>query len=310
MLEVIEAGLLSTVQAGSRREALAYGVPPGGACDGWSLALANALLGNAAQAPGVEMTLTGLTVRALADCWLALAGADMEPSIDGRQVPAGRPVRLAQGERLVCGAARPGSGIRSYLALPGGLDVPEVLGSPSTCLVGGFGGLDGRSLRAGDRLRPAAGGPSVIGRWEDARSDLGAPLRVVPGPHADELPGAFEALLAGDFVVSARGDRQAIRLEGGQLPAGSGTIVSQPMMWGAVQLPPDGRPIVLLADHQTVGGYPVPAVVISADLPRLGQLGPGDTLRFIPIGLAQARAELAAHRRALGRLPELVAVGA
>jgi biotin-dependent carboxylase-like uncharacterized protein len=309
VLEVVEPGLLSTVQGGGRPETTDQGVPVGGACDSWSLALANALLGNVADAPALEMTLRGPTLRATADCWLSLAGADMEAAIDGQAVDRRTPVRLRAGRQLTLGATRAGEGVRSYLALPGGIDVPEVLGSASTCLVGAFGGIAGRALQVGDRLGGRQPSPSVIGRWAGEQPAAG-PLRVVRGPHAELLPGAFEALLGASFAVGPRADRQGIRLEGPTLPAGGGSIVSQPMTWGAVQLPPDGHPIVLLADHQTVGGYPVVAVVIGADLPRLGQLGTGDQVSFAEVTLHAARALLVEWRRRLAMLPEVVAVGA
>jgi 5-oxoprolinase (ATP-hydrolysing) subunit C len=309
VLEVVEPGLLSTVQGHGRSESAGLGVPVGGACDGWSLALANALLGNPVDAPALEMTMRGPVLKATDECWLALAGADMEAVVDGQPVGRETPVRLRAGQRLELGAARHGSGVRAYMALPGGIDVPEVLGSASTCLIGGFGGVEGRALRSGDRLSARLVGPSVIGRWNAVGGKVERTLRVVPGPHVEQLPGAFEALLAAGFAVGGRADRQGIRLEGPPLPAATGSILSQPMAWGAVQLPPDGRPIVLLADHQTVGGYPVVAVVVGADLPRLGQLGPGDEVRFVEIGLNAARAELIEWRRQLAMLPEVVAVG-
>jgi biotin-dependent carboxylase-like uncharacterized protein len=304
MLEVIEPGLLTTVQGSPRRDAMMLGVPMGGACDAWSLAIANSLLGNAAAAPALEMTLLGASLRARADCTVAVSGAEMEGRVDdGREVVSGSRVRLGAGQELRFSAARPGSGVRAYLAVAGGVDVPEVLGSASTCLPGGFGGLEGRPLRRGDVL--AGRGPdSGLGDGPvppRIKPLLGVELRVVRGPHVGgHLPEmALDGLLEASFSVG-RGDRQGIRLEGRSLAVeASGTIVSLPMTWGAVQLPADGQPIVLLADHQTVGGYPVVAVTISADLPRLGQLGPGDDVRFVLVAPDAARRALLAQRAEL-----------
>jgi antagonist of KipI len=308
MLEVIEAGLLTTVQGAGRPAAAPLGVPNGGACDRWSLALANALLGNQPEAPALEMTLAGPRLRALRDCTIAIAGADMEAHLgDGRAVPSPSVVRLGAGAEIAFATAAEGSGIRAYLALPGGIDVPVVLGSASTCLVGGFGGLDGRPLRAGDVIGGRSLEPALSGSWDGPCSPAGSRLRVVRGPHSDAFGGSSLDGLAGRrLMVSGQGSRQGIRLEGASIAATHRrAMVSQPMRWGAVQMPPDGQPIILLADHQTVGGYPVPAVVIGADLPTLGQLGPGDDVELVEVSLEDARALLMEHRREMAEMAEM-----
>lgn len=269
------------------------GVPIGGACDPWSLSVANVVVGNPPTNAALEMTVAGAAFRVIEDCVVAVAGADM-----GNALPAGRAVHLRRGANLTFGPAREGSGVRTYLAMAGSIDVPEILGARSTCLVGGFGGVDGRPLRAGDliRRREAMATPREQ-TWAGSVSPLkGAPpyrVRVVRGPDADAFSGTLSTLLGTPWIVSGRGDRQGIRLDGrpvaSEAPA---TMLSRGMTWGTVQLPPDGVPIVLLADHHTVGGYRVPAVVISVDLPLLGQLGPGDALRFVEVSIAQAQAAL------------------
>lgn len=291
MLEVIEPGLLTTVQDGGRPAAVDLGVPVGGACDPWSLGVANALVGNDAIAAALEMTLLGSTFRVVEDCWVAVAGADM-----GGSIMAGEGRLARRGEVLAFGPAAEGTGVRTYLAVAGGLDVPLVLGSRSTCLVGAFGGLDGRPLRAGDLVagtdRTGTGSPQ---RWPGPPS---APavhgdgaVRIVRGPDSFVAGDAFERLLSGSWVVGGRSDRQGIRLDGPTLAAApAATMLSRGVTWGTVQLPPDGAPIVLLADHQTVGGYRVIAVVISADRPLIGQLGPGDALRFAESTINDAQA--------------------
>jgi antagonist of KipI len=319
MLEVLEPGLLTTVQDAGRPGAVALGVPIGGACDPWSLAVANLLLGNEAGAAALEITLAGPTLAVRDGCTIALAGADLGAHIpdERRAVRPGTAHRLHAGTRLAFGDAA--HGLRAYLAVPGGVAVPAVLGSASTCLVGGFGGLDGRALRRGDRLE--AVGPErnlAAGRhWPD---DLPDPLagtapgevvrlRLLPPPRAGAASvAARRALLAGAWRVGRAADRMGLRLEGPSLPAdpAGAVLPSRPVVWGAVQLPPGGAPIVLLADHQTVGGYPLAGVVARADLARLGQLRPGDDVRFVPVGVADAQAalreQLAALRLAASRL--------
>lgn len=302
MLEVLEPGLLTTVQGRGRREAVDLGVPVGGACDTFSLAVANVLAGNPPPNAALEMTLAGATFRVREDCTVAVAGADMGG------LPIGRSVLLRQGQTVVFGPAREGSGVRAYLSLAGGIDVPEVLGARSTCLVGGFGGVDGRPLRAGDLIRRREAPITVPEQvWPGAVSPLrGAPpqrIRVVAGPDADALGGGVARLLNSAWTVSGRGDRQGIRLDGPTLaPQAHATTLSRGVTWGTVQLPPDGLPIVLLADHQTVGGYPAIAVVISADLPLIGQLGPGDELRFVEVGIVEAQRLLRASADEFERL--------
>lgn len=300
MLEVVDPGLLTTVQDGGRPGAADVGVPVGGACDGWSLAVANGLLGNPPTAAGLEMTLLGATFGVLADCVVGLAGADMEATLDGLPLDVGSSARLRPGQELAFSAVRPYSGVRTYLALAGGVDVPVVLGSRSTCLVGGFGGLGGRALLAGDIIRARERRLPPARRWPVAatpRAAGGARLRIVAGPDA-EVGGwrAYEGLVGAEWTVGGRGDRQGVRLEGRRLAAGAGDgWLSRGVTWGAIQLPPDGQPIMLLADRQTVGGYPVVGVVISADLPLAGQLGPGDQVRFEATDIRAAQSALRAQ---------------
>jgi len=279
MLEVIDPGLLTTVQDGGRYEGLDLGVPVSGACDPWSLAVANALVGNEPTAAGLEMTVLGATFRVLEDMLIGVAGAAMEGG-----PPPWQSHLVRKGESLSFGASD--GAARSYLAVPGGVDVPDVLGSRSTCLVGAFGGIDGRSLQAGDLVRPSSQEQRPALSWPDSPPiNNPAVAQVVRGSD----PGALDALVASDWEVSIRSNRQGLRLEGASLPSHSGTMLSRPATWGTIQLPPDGQPIVLLADGQTVGGYPVVAVVISADLPLIGQFAPLDTVRFVEVSLEHAQ---------------------
>lgn len=293
MLEVIGAGVLSTIQDRGR-DASRLGVPRGGACDRTALSALQLLVEGSAA---VEMTLLGATFAVRETCVIGLAGADFGGEFveEGRPVRPGTTVLAREGVTLRFGATLDGA--RAYLSLAGGIDVPEVLGSRSTCLAGGFGGLDGRSLREGDILRALA--PERLDlagrRWPGTASgalpepDV-SPVRVVLGPHVSDIaPRALDGLLGTVWTVDPRSDRMGLRLDGAPISGvAAGELLSLPMVEGAVQLPPSGTPIVLLADHQTVGGYPVPLVVTSVDLPRLAQLRPGDRVRFEGVTLDEA----------------------
>lgn len=304
LFEVRSPGSLSTIQDRGRPDATSLGVPRSGACDPWSLAVANLLLGNDPGAAALEVTLVGPELDVLAPCTVALAGAELgaRDVVEDRALAAGGSYRLRAGTTLAFGGGPgAGTGVRTYLAVAGGFDVPEILGSRSTCLAGSFGGLDGRPLRAGDRLSSVGRSDDPIPglRWPGppATGDPPPAIRVLPGPHAATLPRVvLDRLVSIPWVVSPASDRMGLRLDGpapddgrGDAAGSDGSIVSIPVTWGAVQLPPGGQPIVLLADHQTVGGYPVVACVCSADLPRVGQLAPGDELRFAWTTPAEAR---------------------
>jgi biotin-dependent carboxylase-like uncharacterized protein len=314
VLEVLTPGLLSTVQDAGRPGWAHLGVPRAGACDPWSLAVANLLLGNPVEAAALEITLLGPELAVRGDGVVGLAGADLGAWVpeEERPLDPGRAHRLRAGTTVAFRGGAEGAGVRCYLALSGGIDVPVVLGSRSTCLAGAFGGLDGRALRPGDLLAPArADDPAAAGRRlpREARDALPG-VRVVAGPHPELLTSdLLEALLATAWSVGAQSDRTGLRLEGAaSLPvdASLGRMVSQPMVWGAVQVTPEGMPICLLADHQTVGGYPVATVVISADRPRIGQLGPGDEVTFSVVTLAEADAALRQQRERLAALAAML----
>ncbi|MGH2406710.1 MAG: biotin-dependent carboxyltransferase family protein [Candidatus Limnocylindrales bacterium] len=297
MLEVIEPGALSTVQDGGRLGYLDQGVPPSGAVDRWSLAVANLLLGNRADAAALEMTLLGPTLAVRTTGVVAIAGADLEAEVveEGLVLAPGASYLVRAGTTLCFGAAR--DGVRAYLALAGGIAVETVLGSASTCLAGGFGGLDGRAVRVGDVLRAVSppGAASAGRRWPRGAFDVlgDGPIAIVPtGRAAGVHDGALAALQVTTWSVSPWSDRTGVRLAGDPLPTGTdaGSLLSRGMVPGAIQVPPAGEPIVLLADGPTVGGYPVPAVVASADLGRLAQRPTGADVRFLAVSIPQAQA--------------------
>ena len=313
MIEVIAPGPLLTVQDLGRPGARRYGVPQGGAMDAFALAAANRLVGNEPGAAGLELTAGGVELAFTRPALLALAGADLGATLGGRPLPLWRATIADAGARLRLTGRRGSWGARAYLAVAGGIGVPLVLGSRATELGTGFGGLEGRRLAPGDRLPvgPASHSltPPFGGRWPEAlRPAYGsAPtLRLIPGPHTDCFaPDALQALTTTTLRVGQAANRMGYRLEGLRLEhARPCSLPSLGVIPGVLQVPPDGAPILLMADAQTTGGYPVIGTVIAADLPLAAQLLPGDELRFARTDLAtalQARRALAA---ALTHRPE------
>lgn len=308
-LEVLSPGLLTTVQDSGRYGYRAAGIGSGGTLDGFSRQVANLLVGNDQDAAVLEITLNGPRLRFQRAARIALGGAEIEAHAGDRALPGWRPIDLPAGSEVRLGACR--SGCRAYLAIAGGIVVPTVLGSRSTDLRGGFGGFDGRALRAGDHLALADQDAMAVDStakiaswWIDPTPDLSfagkTPIRVLPGH--DALAEA-DALTGEDFCVATTSNRQGLRLEGSALRVRDAhERISEPVAPGTVQLPPGGQPIVLLADAQTIGGYPRIGHVIAADLPRLAQLRPGDRLRFERIDAAQARALACQQRQRLARI--------
>lgn len=291
-------GLQSTVQDLGRR-ARALGVPEGGAADPSALRLANALVGNPPGAAALEVTLQGPELEFGADALIALCGAPFAVTLDGEARPLHRALAVRAGQRLsVGGTAR---GLRAVLAIRGGLCGEEAFGSRATDLRSAFGGLAGRALRAGDRLsweRVRAAPPPPLFLHPELPTPTGPRhvLRVLPTP--DAAP-ALLAALGPALTVGAQLDRVGVRLLGAWPAVAEPARVSLPTVPGLVQLPPDGAPILLLPDAGTHGGYPAPLVVIRADLPRLGQLRPGDRVFLRVVSPTQARAALLAHEGAL-----------
>jgi biotin-dependent carboxylase-like uncharacterized protein len=302
-LRVITPGPLTTIQDGGRRGWLRFGVPDSGALDCRALAVANLLVGNRPETGALEMTLAGGTFAAEGAMRIALAGADMPMTIDGVPAARERSHRLAAGAVLSIGAAR--SGARAYLAASGGFAVAPVFGSTATHLRAGIGGFEGRALRAGDVV-PVAGPPPAGPDLRLSGEPLPRParLRVVPGPQDDHFtPAALALLCEAVFTVTAQSDRMGYRLSGPALAHTAGfNIVSDGIAPGSIQVPGDGQPIILLADRQTTGGYPKIATVISADLAALGQMRPGDAVRFEAVTLAES---VAARRALLAWIADL-----
>ena len=294
---VRRAGMQTTVQDLGRTGFRAEGVPLSGAMDRFALRVANLLVGNTENAAALEFTLWGPELEFSRETLVAVTGADFGA------LPRWQPIRVAAGTQLRFGASR--DGCRGYLAIAGGVEIPRVLGSASTYLRGGFGGGFGRALREGDALGAPDLRRDVAEHWRiDARilpAYTNEPtVRTIHGAQAAEFGRAF---FESAYRVTAQSDRMGFRLKGTTLvrrsdrELRSGTVAP-----GTVQVPPDGQPIVLMADAQTIGGYPQIAHVVTADLPLVAQLRPGDTLRFSEVGLAEAHELTLARERALAML--------
>ncbi|MDQ2940824.1 MAG: 5-oxoprolinase subunit PxpB [Chloroflexota bacterium] len=282
-IEVLDGGLLTAVQDATGRPGWRrYGVQAAGAADRSAALLANRLAGNPDSAAVLEVTLLGPSLRLSAPVHVGLAGADLGATLDGRALPPGG---SASGRLISFGERR--SGARAYLAIAGGIEVERVLGSPSTDMRSGFGGLGGRALRAGDRLD--IGTASGASRAAAGRPATG-PIRVLPGPHLDRFaPGMLDRLCETTWTVAPEADRMGYRLDGPAVEhVGTAEVPSVGLPLGAVQVPPGGRPIIMLVDRPVTGGYPVIGCVPAADVCRVAQLLPGDPLRFARMGIGQA----------------------
>ncbi|MSR05770.1 MAG: biotin-dependent carboxyltransferase [Gemmatimonadetes bacterium] len=307
-MKVLKPGLLTTVQDLGRHGYQRDGVSVGGAMDAQALRVANLLVGNPENAAGLEFTLLGPTLEFTGDTLFAVTGGHMSPRIGDRSVPEARPVLARAGATLSFKECV--SGARGYLAFAGGFDVPEVLGSRGTHLRAGFGGLDGRALRAGDTLRLAPRSDSaervlqslahrpgtfVATPWSVSASALpryaaSPTVRVIPGIHFARFDDANRrAFFQDGFRITPQSDRMGYRLEGPLLSLIEPLEpISEPVCAGTIQVPPEGQAIVLMADRQSAGGYPRIGQVITVDLPLIAQTKAGDTLRFSEVSLEQA----------------------
>jgi len=310
-LRVLRPGLLTTVQDSGRHGLQHIGVVPCGAMDPVALELANGLVGNDPDAAVLEITVLGPEIEFGCEALVALCGADMEARVGGALLPANRPVLLEKG--AILNARRTTLGSRAYLAIAGGIALAPVLGSRSTYLPARFGGLQGRALRAGDSLplaedvsglslkryqhlgkRKEMGGLRTVG-WSAPALTLPARepivIHAMEGRHHAHFDAAARrAFFDATWRVTPDSNRMGFRLAGPVLAREEALeILSEPACLGTVQVPSNGLPIALMADHQTTGGYPKIAEIAAADVPRLAQLAPGGTVRFARCTLEQAR---------------------
>ena len=326
-VRVLKPGMLTTLQDTGRTGYQHYGVPVAGAMDLFSHRVANMLVGNRGDEATLEMTLKGPSLEFDRDTLIAICGGYLSPAIGGTEVPQGKAVRVRAGSVLDFGACR--TGCRAYLAVRGGFDVPRVMGSRSTYEIAQIGGMQGRALRKDDQLPigEAAGDIYPVLDAELTRSRLACAfpnwavnqhiekleripqmVRIIRGRHWEAFPAiSREALTGTEFRVAADSNRMGFRLDGPRIdpdrPLG---ILSEAVTFGTIQIPHGGKPIVLMADRPTVGGYPKIAEVASVDLHLLAQLKPGDRLRFKLVSLARAHALWLAREREIMAIQEAV----
>lgn len=281
-MKIIMPGSLTTVQDAGRFGYQSIGITTSGAMDQGAFYLANELAGNTKNAAVLEMTLMGATILFTSKAWIALTGANMEPMVNDRLVSMNAGIQVKEGDTLRLGYAK--QGCRCYLAVHGGLDVPEVMKSRSTNLKCRLGGLEGRKLQAGDELSFLQSENQI---FEQKAVSYVPPvssvvLRVQLGPQDEYFTeqGVYD-FFHSSYTVSADADRMGYKLKGTAVEAKNGVdIISDGIVFGSVQIPPNGQPIVMMADHQTTGGYAKIAVVVTEDLYKLAQCKPGDMVQF------------------------------
>lgn len=305
-IKVVKPGWLTTVQDLGRYGYQRYGMPVSGAMDRCSYIVANRLVGNHDHDAALEITLKGPELLFEHDSVIALTGADLAPSLDGIGIPLWTSVKVKAGSRISFGTRRVGA--RCYLAIAGGIDVPIILGSRSTHIASQTGGMKGRTLAQGDIL--VSGTPSLYQQTTIGRSlpeklrpmySTVTTLRILPIPQRDAfLERSLEVFTTNPYRLTSQSDRMGYRLEGPKFGHGRAEqYISDGTALGALQIPPDEQPILLMADRQTTGGYPKIAVVISADLHLAGQLLPGDTIQFTTTTFQLAQTALKTQRDAL-----------
>lgn len=306
LLKILRAGPLSTIQDLGRGGYGQYGIPTAGAMDSWALQVANLLVGNSRYASGLEMTLQGVKAVVLSRAVLCITGGSGINTLNGQAIDNWWSFTVEPGDVLDLGVIT--HGCRAYLTVSGELDVPRVLGSSSTYLPALLGGLNGKALIRDDLLScrpiikrslPRRLSTNLIPHYSDVCT-----LRIVPGLHMELFPPeTLNLFYSTVYEVTAQSNRMGYRLQGLALsPEKSAALVSDTVVFGAIQVPPDGQPIILAADHQTTGGYPVIGVVCSVDFSALAQLRPGQRLRFRPINIDEAQALYREQERVLSIL--------
>lgn len=306
-IKVLNPGLLTTVQDTGRFGYQKIGISPSGALDQTALKTANILVGNPVGEAGLEMTMLGATLEFTEKNYIAATGGDFQPMLNGQPMPLYTAVCVTAGSTLSFGAAK--TGCRTYLAFAGGLDVPDVMGSKSTNLKCGFGGYQGRRLLSGDEIPFVS--PAMELRFPMLRK-LKVPddpeeivtLRVIPGPQDDAFTEqGLSTFFGGIYEVTNKCDRMGCTLEGPAVEYKSkADIISDGIPLGAVQIPSSGKPIVMLADRQTTGGYTKIGTVISTDLPQFVQRKVGQKVRFAPITMKEAQRLACKEQKRLRKL--------
>jgi antagonist of KipI len=291
IFKVIKPGLQTTVQDLGRYGFREYGVSPSGAMDSYSLQMGNLLVGNVLGEAALEAPLIGPVLLALHDVSIAICGGNFTPKINNQEVHLWKCTVIKKGQILSFGRVKEGA--RTYISVAGGIQVPHVLNSKSTYLTGKFGGVEGRALKEGDILY----GHPYVRRNRFLHAEFipeylnPITLRIIAGPHKDKFtPLGIETFLAGEFIISPQSNRMGYQLSGPKIEhSGTADIISDAIAIGGIQVPSSGQPIILMAEHQTTGGYSRIGSVISTDIPFLAQAKPGTRIRFKEISLQSAQ---------------------
>lgn len=331
MLQIEKDGLQVTVQDLGRRGFQKYGVIASGAMDPYAHRLANILVGNKESEPAIEITLIGPHITFQADCLVALTGGDLSPEINGKPIKMWRPVYVKKGCKLSFG--KPVSGCRAYLGVAGGISVSEVMGSFSTYLRAGIGGFEGRSLQKGDCIPIGESSQNVKRLMDRLFKEVNTErafyqmewtlmkkailtcqtettVRVIEGRQASLFDKrSQDTFLNQEYQISSESDRMGYRLKGPSLQLfESKELISEAVSFGSIQVPPDGQPIILMADRQTTGGYPKIGQVATVDLPKVSQSKPGEFLRFERITLEEAQNALVEERQLIHQLTQSISL--
>ena len=291
-MTILSPGPLSTIQDGGRFGLMNTGFSPGGAMDTYSMKLANLLVGNAENMGVIEMTMMGISATFDCDSLIAITGADMEPILNDEPMPMYASVAVHKGDVLTMKMAT--NGMRAYLAVAGGFDLPYEMGSQSTNLKCKLGGFCGRKLQKGDELPLIQSVSGVFAPERSINAQVKYPneicLRVMLGPQDDFFTQkGIDTFLGKVYTVTDQSDRMGIRLDGEKIENINGVdIISDGIATGSVQIPASGTPIIMMADRQTTGGYAKIATVIGADLKKVAQAKPGTRVRFVAVSEAEA----------------------
>lgn len=319
-VKILHAGLLTTIQDLGRFGSQQYGVIASGAMDPYSLRIANLLVGNEQGEGALEITLMGTSLQFQQDWLIAITGGDLRATIDGERAPMWRPIVVAKGSVLKFDYAV--HGCRAYVAFAGGIDIPKVMGSKSTYMRAGIGGFEGRALRKGDIFQCGemqARSQSLVRELKDPMNwsvnyhvllNLGQTqtIHVLKGSEFDRFDETSQqALFHDSYTLTTNSDRMGSRLEGTALSLREEfELLSEGVTYGTIQVPPNGQPIILMADRQTTGGYPKIGQVMTADLPSLAQLRPGAPIQFKEVTLEEAEKAFVRNERIIQEIKKAI----
>ncbi|WHY02895.1 biotin-dependent carboxyltransferase family protein [Neobacillus sp. DY30] len=298
---MLKPGLQTTVQDLGRHGFREFGVSPSGAMDPYSLQIGNILVGNELGEAALEAPLIGPVLMALHDVSIAICGGNLSPQINEREIPLWKSLVIKRGQTLSFGELKEGA--RTYISIAGGIDVPCVLNSKSTYLTGKFGGYEGRALKKGDILfgNPFTGRNRFLHTKHIPKYTNPLTVSVILGPHTGKFTSSgLETFLTEEYTITSQSNRMGYQLTGTKIEhSGMADIISDAIPLGGIQVPASGQPIILMAEHQTTGGYSRIGSVLTADMPLLAQAQPGTRIKFKEISLENAQNLLIDNKRKL-----------